>query len=109
MIIRKILDWLIFSLVYLCLVINLSIIVRKKTEITTKVFDQVEEMTKPLTLMLTLPKSKNKMHNLISNRTLAETNTIIVKKYIIIAINTLIKSQKTSFSPGNLFVSVSSW
>lgn len=55
-------------------------------------------------LILILLKSKNKINNLKNNRILAKLGAITIKKLFIIPINISIKSQKTSFNLGNLFI-----
>lgn len=65
-------------------------------------------MIKLLSLVSILLKLKNKINDRKGNRILVRSNFIIVKKWVIILFNILIKNQKTSFGYGNFFINNSS-
>lgn len=58
MIIGKKLDWLIFNLVHLRLIISFQIKIKKKTEVIIEVFDQVARIVKILVTNINAIKIK---------------------------------------------------
>lgn len=103
MTIGKMLNKPILSIIHSRLVISPLIGVRREIKIIVKVFDQFAKMVKSLPMVSTLLKSKNKTKNLKNNKTWARSNTINVKKWVIMPIYILIKGEKTSFSLGKFF------
>lgn len=69
----------ILSLIHPCLVRNSLIEVKKASEITIEALDLVAEMAKPLPLVSTLSKSKNKVNKPKNDSSLAGSSAITIK------------------------------
>ena len=92
MTIEKMPDRPILSLVHPRPVISPSIEVRKETKITVKTLDQVAKMVEPPPLASTQLKSKKKINNPRSDRILARSSAITVKKWVTMPISVPTKS-----------------
>lgn len=109
MIIGKKPGWPIISLIHLRPIVSPLIKTRREIKVTVTVFIQIARMVEPLPLALILLKSKNKTTNSKNDKTLPRSNAITVKRWAIIPLSVLTKSQKSSFNYDNLFTDDSSY
>lgn len=91
-------------LVYQRPAISFPLEAREKIKVTIKAFNKSIKTVRSLPLASTLLMSKNRTRDSKTNKALARSDVITIRKWVTMSISIPIVSQKTSFGLNNLFI-----